>query len=151
MSVRLASSNCIAGPKSIFSFVEFDEQMPFVFEDLDFTYRVRKSGFHILYCQHWRVYHHQRKKSPLQEVYLSDRASAYQKGKNRTQFVKKVASFWQRVQYRGFGLRANSFFMILRILIYAPGVQKRYLTKSFLKGTRDGIRSEVAADDGIYS
>ena len=115
--VKLASSNCLAGPRSIFQFVQFDEGMPFVFEDLDFTYRARLSGFSLFYCPHWRLIHRQRPKTTLQEVYLGDTASAYQKGKNRTQFVNKVANFWERVQYRGFGLWGNTIFMLLRIMI----------------------------------
>ncbi len=131
--IQLYSGNSLFAPSSLFKQFQFDTDINFVAEDLDFTYSIHKSWYPIIVLADIKVYHMEREKTLLQQARVWDPLSAYQKWRNRIIFVRKHWNIRQKILFFCFGLRANNLRLILKILKYSHWKQKKDLILSFLK------------------
>ncbi|HBB04856.1 TPA: hypothetical protein DCZ39_08485 [Patescibacteria group bacterium] len=76
-------------PAYIFKTNLFDEQLDFVYEDLDFSYRIHRAGYPIIVLRDLKIYHMERDKTKLEEARVGNVYSAYRKAKHRMLFVQK--------------------------------------------------------------
>lgn len=141
--IQMYSWNSLLAPSYIFKQTLFDEQIAWIGEDLDFTYRIYKSGYPLYVFRDIKVYHMERDKTYLEQARVGNQECAYQKSRNRILFVKKHGSFYQKIIFYGFSLRWNSAWLLGKIWIYAPWKEKITLTWSFIKWIRDGFKSKV--------
>ena len=66
-------------PSSLFKQFRFDEDINFVAEDLEFTYSIHKAGHPIIVLADIKVYHMERDKGVLDQAWVGNPVSAYQK------------------------------------------------------------------------
>ena len=78
-SVQMGSSNCFVISKVVLMECMFDERLPFVYEDLEMTYRAYRAGISLIYLPEIAILHNQRTKTAIEQSYIGDCASAYQK------------------------------------------------------------------------
>ena len=62
------SGNSLFGPTKIFQKVLFDEAFDFVYEDLEFTYRMHKSGYPLFVTNELILNHMERDKNILEHA-----------------------------------------------------------------------------------
>jgi GT2 family glycosyltransferase len=137
--IQLYSWNSLFAPSSLFKQFQFDIDINFVAEDLDFTYTIHKAWYPILVLADLKVYHMEREKSLLDQAWVGNSISAYQKWRNRIIFVRKHWNILQKLLFFGFWLRANNLRLILKIFKLAKWKQKWNLIYSFLKWNFDGL------------
>lgn len=137
--IQLYSWNSLFAPSSLFKQFQFDIDINFVAEDLDFTYSMHKAWYPILVLSELKVYHMEREKTMLQQAWVWDPLSAYQKWKNRIIFVRKHWNIRQKILFFAFWLRANNLRLILKINKYSKWKEKRKLISSFLWWVRDWL------------
>lgn len=132
-------ANSLFGPREIFTQFPFDKRFGRCYEDIDFTYRVQQAWIPVIVLNKVEINHMERQKSKLEHYFLWDPVSAYERSRNRILFVKKVANMRQKIQYFGFGLRAQTCGFFLYILL-RWGKQRLQLRKAVWKGLIDGVR-----------
>lgn len=93
------SGNSLLAPAHIFQENLFDEQIDFVYEDLDFTYNIYHKGYPIIVLRDLKIYHMERDKTILEEARVGNEYAAYRKAKHRVIFVKKYGTFVQKIQF----------------------------------------------------
>ncbi len=140
-TIQMYSGNGIFWPTYIFQETLYDEQLDFVAEDLDFTYRISKN-YPLVVHNDLKVYHMERKKKYLDRQRIGNPFSAYRKAKHRIIFAKKHAHGINKFAFWGFGLWGNSAWLLTKILIFQKN-NKRAVFKSFLKWMRDGIFTPI--------
>lgn len=141
--IQMYSWNALLAPSYIFKQTLFDEQIAWISEDLDFTYRIHKAGYPLYVFRDIKVYHMERDKTYLEQARVGNEECAYQKSRNRILFVKKHGNLYQKIVFYGFSLRWNSAWLLAKIWIYAPWKKKISLTWAFIKWIRDGFKSKV--------
>lgn len=140
-NIQLVWSNCFLAQTAVLQQYGFDEEFPFVAEDLDMSYQLYQRGYTLITTANVNVHHLQRPKNTLQEAYVGDPDSAYQKGKNRILFAYKHGSFWQQRVFFTIGLPGNTIRLTGKILLFPQSrARRRSLIQSLWKGTRDGLR-----------
>jgi len=139
--IQFASSNCFFWPSKLFQSIPFDERMKFVYEDFDVTKRYSRAGHKIYVMLNNFTNHNMRKKTPLQDTYLSNTEDAYQKSRNRILFVKNSWSFLEKFDFFCCGLRIHTIFLFYKIIRFAPSSDKKPLFKTVIKWIRDGLSS----------
>lgn len=87
--IQMYSGNSLFAPAYIFKTILFDEQLDFVYEDLDFTYRIHRAGHPLIVLRDLRIYHMERDKTKLEQAWVGNEYAAYRKAKHRMIFVKK--------------------------------------------------------------
>lgn len=137
--IQLYSWNSIFAPSSLLKQFQFDVDINFVAEDLDFTYSIHRAWYPIIVLADLKVYHMERDKTILQQARVWDSLSAYQKWKNRIIFVRKHWNFLQKLIFFTFWLRANNLRLILKINKHSQWKEKRKLISSFLKWNWDWL------------
>ncbi len=137
--IQLYSGNSLFAPSSLFKQFQFDTDINFVAEDLDFTYSIHKSWYPIIVLADLKVYHMEREKTLLQQARVGDPLSAYQKWRNRIIFVRKHWNILQKLIFFAFWLRANNIRLILKIFRFSKWKEKWKLISSFLKWNWDGL------------
>lgn len=137
--IQLYSWNSLFAPSSLFKQFQFDNDINFVAEDLDFTYTIHKAWYPIIVLADLKVYHMERDKTLLQQAWVWDPLSAYQKWRNRIIFVRKHGNILQKFIFFAFWLRANNLWLILKIFKLSKWKEKRKLISSFLKWNWDGL------------
>ncbi len=118
--------NSLFAEKNIFESFPFDEDMWFVFEDLDFAYRVTRSGMPLYVSKSNRIYHMEREKTRLEKSFLANPKSAFQKAKNRVLFVRKNASFYKKILFICFAFPVTSMMTMFFIILH--GRKQRWET-----------------------
>lgn len=88
--------NSLFSSKHIFSTYTFDDQMSFIYEDIDCLYRITKASIPLIVSKKTIIHHMERDKNRLQQSFLATPQAAYQKAKNRILFVKKNGTFVQK-------------------------------------------------------
>jgi GT2 family glycosyltransferase len=83
------SGNSLFAPAHIFKDVLFDEDLDFVYEDLDFSYRIHRAGYPIIVLRDLCIHHMEREKNKLEQARVGNEHAAYRKAKHRMLFVKK--------------------------------------------------------------
>ena len=91
--IQMFSWNGIFWKKSIMQTVRYDEQIAWIAEDLDFIYSIHEKGYPILVFRDLKVYHYERDKTYLEEWWIGNKKSAFQKIRNIFLWWKKHASF----------------------------------------------------------
>ena len=133
--IQMYSWNSLLAPAHIFKENLFDEQLDFVYEDLDFSYRIYHAGHPIIVLRDLKIYHMERDKTQLEKARVGNADSAYRKAKHRMVFVKKYWSFFQKIQFYVLGFWAQPLRLIAKILFYAKWNQKWLLIKQVIKWT----------------
>ena len=138
--LMLSSSNCLVWATSLFQEFPFDEQVPFVYEDLIMTGQMSQAGVDII-CDTWTsVVHHHGQRSVLAGLYIHTPIRAYYKAKHRIILIHTIGSFWDKVLFYALGLPGQTGWLVLHIVWYAPIKQWFWLLFGLLKGTLSGIR-----------
>lgn len=110
--------NSLLAKRQLFLKYPFDQVMWFVYEDLDFTYRLTKIGIPLLVSKMNRIYHMERDKTKLEQSFLANPRGAFQKSRNRILFVRKNAHWHQKIIFIVFALPITTAmtvaFMLLR-------------------------------------
>jgi len=113
--IQMYSGNSLFGPTNIFQEVLFDERLDFVYEDLEFTYRIYKSWYPIFVSNDLLLYHMERTKNILEHAWVWNIFSAYRKAKHRIIFVRKNWTLVQKIKFYLFGFRWQPLWLILKI------------------------------------
>lgn len=123
--------NSILWPREIFLDNAFDENMPFVYEDIDAMYRISQKNTPIIVSKKNKICHMERNKNKLEHSFLADIWWAYQKWKNRNIFVKKNWNKIQKILFFVVGWPITSLFVIVFLLLYGKNI-RRQLIKAYL-------------------
>lgn len=118
--------NSLFAEKEIFVNFPFDEDMWFVFEDLDFSYRATMSGMPLYVSKSNRIYHMEREKTRLEKSFLANAKSSFQKAKNRILFVRKNARFYKKILFICFAFPVTSMMTMFFIILH--GGKQRWQT-----------------------
>jgi len=103
-SLVLSSSNCLVGSTALFQQFPFDEEVPFVYEDLIMTGEISQAGVYIV-CDSWSsVIHSHGQRGVLAELYINTPLRAYYKAKHRILLVHTIGSLWDKVLFYMIGL-----------------------------------------------
>ena len=97
--IQMYSGNSLLAPAEIFKENPFDEKIDFVYEDLDFTYNIHRSGIPIIVLKDLEIYHMERDKTLLEQARVGYEMQAYKKFKHRVIFVRKYGNLKQRMQF----------------------------------------------------
>lgn len=127
--------NSLLAEKKLFEEFPFDEWMGFVFEDLDFSYRVTRAGVPLYVSKTNRIYHMEREKSKLEQSFLANAKWAYQKARNRVVFVRKNASLFKKILFILVAFPMTSVMMML-FIIFRGGKNRREILSGYWHGMR---------------
>lgn len=133
--VQMYSWNSLLAPAHIFKQIFFDEKLDFVYEDLDFSYRIHRAWYPIIVLRDLKIYHMERDKTRLEHARVGNEYTAYRKAKHRMLFVKKYGNIFQKIQFYLLGFRGQPLWLILKVLLYAKRKEKYKLIKSICKWT----------------
>lgn len=133
--IQMYSWNSLFAPAHIFKTILFDEQLDFVYEDLDFSYRIHHAGYPIIVLRDLRIYHMERDKTKLEQARVGNEYSAYRKAKHRMLFVKKYGKLSDKIKFYLLGFWWQPLRLILKIILYAKGKEKMKLIKAICKWT----------------
>jgi len=111
----------------------FDETLDFVYEDLDFSYRIHRAGYPIIVLRDLKIYHMERDKTNLEEARVGNEYAAYRKAKHRMLFVRKYGNIFQKIQFYLLGFRGQPLRLILKVLRFAKKNEKYKLIKAIWK------------------
>ena len=118
--IQMFSGNSLFGPTKIFQEILFDEKFDFIYEDLEFTYRIHKAWYPIFITSELEIYHMERDKTPLEHARVWSEFAAYRKARHRMRFIKKNATKIQKFQFYLLGFWAQPLRLIFKIIRYAP-------------------------------
>jgi len=139
--IQMYSGNSLLAPARIFKKIQFDEKIDFVYEDLDFTYRIHKAHIPLIVLRDLKIYHMERDKTLLEMARVGHELQAYKKAKHRIVFVKKFATRIQKLQFYLLGFRGQPLRLIAKVLRLWKKGEKWKIIKAIWKGTVDGIKS----------
>ncbi len=134
-TIQMYSGNSLFAPAYIFQQILFDEQLDFVYEDLDFTYRIHRQGYPIIVLRDLKIYHMERDKTLLEHAWVGNEYAAYRKAKHRMLFVKKYGNVWNKLQFYSFGFLGQPLWLILKVCIYGHEVTRWKIIKAIIRGT----------------
>ena len=95
--IKMFSWNGIFWKREIMKTVRYDEKIAWIAEDLDFVYSIREKGYPILVFRDLKVYHQERDKTYLEEAWIWNAWSSYQKIRNIFLRWKKHANFQEKL------------------------------------------------------
>lgn len=133
--VKMIWGNSLFGPAFVFKKILFDERFEFVYEDLDFTYRVSRWWFAIVVSSRLKINHMERDKTKIERSFIWDNKSIYQKSRNRILFVKKNWSLYERGQFFICWLWIQTFWFLILILLH--GKWKIWLVLWMIRWIKD--------------
>ncbi len=140
--IQMFSWNSLFGPTKIFQEILFDEQFDFVYEDLEFTYRLHRSWCPILVTSDLVLYHMERDKNTLEHARVWSTFAAYRKAKHRVLFVRKNWTISDKIKFYLFWFVGQPVWLMFKILFFAKKRDIRSLISSLIKWTIDGLKSE---------
>ena len=138
--IQMFSGNSLLGPTKIFQEILFDEKFDFVYEDLEFTYRIHKAWYPIFISSELEIYHMERDKTPLEHARVWSEFAAYRKARHRMRFIRKNATKLQKIQFYLLRFRAQPLRLTFKIIRFAPMKDWKVLIWALIRGTRDGFR-----------
>ena len=94
--IKMFSWNWIFWKKEIMKSVRYDEQFAWIAEDLDFVYSIREKWYPVLVFRDLKVHHQERDKTILEEAWIWNESSAFQKIRNIFLWWKKHANFQEK-------------------------------------------------------
>ncbi len=133
--IQMYSWNSLLAPWYIFKNNLFDEQLDFVYEDLDFTYRIHRAGYPLIVLRDLKIYHMERNKTKLEQAWIGNEYAAYRKAKHRMLFVKKYGNIWDKIQFYLLGFRGQPLWLISKVLRFAPAKDRWKLVKAIVRWT----------------
>ena len=139
--IQMFSGNSLFGPTKIFQEILFDERLDFVYEDLEFTYRIHKAWYPIFISSDLEIYHMERDKTSLENAWIGSEFQCYRKARHRMRFIKKNATKLQKFQFYLLWFRAQPLRLIWKILLFAPMKNWKVLISALIRGTRDWIKT----------
>lgn len=139
--IQMFSGNSLFGPTKIFQGVLFDERFDFVYEDLEFTYRIHKAWYPIFISSELEIYHMERDKTLLENAWIGSEFQCYRKARHRMWFIKKNATKLQKIQFYLLWFWAQPLRLIWKILVFAPVKDWKILIWALIRGTVDWIKN----------
>jgi GT2 family glycosyltransferase len=137
------SGNSLLAPARIFQKIRFDEKIDFVYEDLDFTYRIHRAHIPLIVLRDLKIYHMERDKTLLEQARVGHELQAYKKAKHRIVFVKKHANLIQKLQFYLLGFLGQPLRLIAKVLRHGKKGEKRKIIHAIWRGTVDGINFKL--------
>lgn len=125
--IQMYSWNSLLAPAHIFKEILFDETLDFVYEDLDFSYRIHHAGYPIIVLRDLKIYHMERDKNKLEQARVGNEYAAYRKAKHRMLFVQKYGTFSDKIKFYLLGFRGQPLRLMIKIFMYAQWKQRRRL------------------------
>lgn len=143
--IQMYSGNSLLAPARIFKKIKFDEKIDFVYEDLDFSYRIHKANYPIIVVRDLKIYHMERDKTMLEQARVGHPLQAYKKAKHRIVFIKKHANLIQKLEFCLLWFRGQPLRLIGKVLRYGNKMEhsKWKIIKAIWKGTVDWIKHTV--------
>lgn len=139
--IQMFSGNSLFGPTKIFQEILFDERFDFVYEDLEFTYRIYRAWYPIFISSELEIYHMERDKTLLENARIGSEFQCYRKARHRMRFIKKNATKLQKFQFYLLWFWAQPLRLIWKILVFAPVKNWKTLIWALIRGTVDGIKN----------
>lgn len=139
--VKMIGSNSLFWPSKIFKETKYDENFQFVYEDIDFSYRIYKNWYPIIVSSDVSINHMERNKNKLEQSFIWDIDTAYQKAKNRMIFVRKNAELKDKLKFFFCGFWIQSIWFLFLIIFRWENRIK--IIKSLSKGTIDWIKQKL--------
>jgi len=140
--IQMFSGNSLFGPTKIFQKILFDERFDFVYEDLEFTYRIHKAWYPIFISSELEIYHMERDKTPLEHARVWSEFAAYRKARHRMRFIKKNATKLQKIQFYVLWFWAQPLRLIFKIIRFAPMKDRKVLIWALIRGTADWMKNK---------
>lgn len=139
--IQMFSGNSLFGPTKIFQEILFDERFDFVYEDLEFTYRIHKAWYPIFISSELEIYHMERDKTILENAWIGSEFQCHRKARHRMRFIKKNATNIQKIEFYLLWFRAQPLRLIFKIIRFAPTKDWKILIWALIRGTKDGIKN----------
>jgi GT2 family glycosyltransferase len=139
--IQMYSWNSLFWPTKIFQEVLFDERFDFVYEDLEFTYRIHKAWHPIFISSELEIYHMERDKTLLEDAWIGSEFQCHRKARHRMRFVRKNATTIQKIQFYLLWFRAQPLRLISKILRLAPKKERKTLIWALIRGTIEGMKN----------
>jgi len=139
--IQMYSGNSLFWPTKIFQEVLFDERFDFVYEDLEFTYRIHKAWYPIFISSELEIYHMERDKTPLEDAWIGSEFQCHRKARHRMWFVRKNATWWQKIQFYILWFWAQPLRLISKIIRMAPKKDWKILIWALIRGTVEWINN----------
>lgn len=139
--IQMYSGNSLFGPTKIFQEILFDERLDFVYEDLEFTYRVHKNWYPIFVSSELLLFHMERDKNILEHAWVWNKFSAYRKAKHRMIFVKKNWTLSDKIKFYIFWFRMQPLWLIFKVILNSKPSKTFWLIFAIIRGTCDGLFS----------
>lgn len=139
--IQMFSGNSLFGPTKIFQEILFDERFDFVYEDLEFTYRIHKAWYPIFISSELEIYHMERDKTLLENAWIGSEFQCHRKARHRMRFIKKNATKLQKIQFYLLWFWAQPLRLIFKIIRFAPRKDWKTLIWALIRGTKEGIKS----------
>ena len=133
--IQMYSWNSLLAPAHIFKNILFDEKLDFVYEDLDFSYRIHRAGYPLIVLRDLRIYHMERNKTKLEQARVGNEYAAYRKAKHRMLFVKKYGSLTDKIKFYLLGFRWQPLWLMMKVIRFAKGKEKMKLLKAIIRWT----------------
>ena len=135
ITVQMFSWNSLLAPAYIFKDHLFDERLDFVAEDLDFTRWLTSAWYPIIVLRDLHNYHMESDKDKLQQARVGNEYAAYRKAKHRRIFVKKYASWTDKIKFALLGIWWQSGRLWLKVLLFGKWKPRRKIMRAIVRGT----------------
>lgn len=140
--IQMFSGNSLFGPTKIFQEILFDERFDFVYEDLEFTYRIHKAWYPIFISSALEIYHMERDKTLLENAWIGSEFQCHRKARHRMRFIKKNATKLQKIQFYLLWFWAQPLRLIFKIIRFAPMKDRKVLIWALIRGTADWMKNK---------
>ena len=139
--IQMFSGNSLFGPTKIFQKILFDERFDFVYEDLEFTYRIHKAWYPIFISSELEIYHMERDKTILENAWIGSEFQCHRKARHRMRFIKKNATNIQKIKFYLLWFWAQPLRLTFKIIRFASTKDWKILIWALIRGTKDGIKN----------
>ncbi len=137
-NIKLSNVICVLTSKKVTDQVKFDEDMLFVYEDLDRTYRVYKSGHPIFVSEQNTIKHYEWYRTKMEQMYIWNKESIYYKTRHRIWFAIKNSNLWQKILYYICWFWISNIWTLVMILRYSEKRSLHLLAR--WRGIKDGLK-----------
>jgi len=139
--IHMFSGNSLFGPTKIFQEILFDERFDFVYEDLEFTYRIHKAWYPIFISSELEIYHMERDKTLLENARIGSEFQCHRKARHRMRFIKKNATNIQKIKFYLLWFWAQPLRLTFKIIRFAPTKDWKILIWALIRGTKEWIKN----------
>lgn len=139
--IQMYSWNSLFWPTKIFQEILFDERFDFVYEDLEFTYRIHKSWYPIFISSELEIYHMERDKTQLEDARIGSEFQCHRKARHRMWFIRKNATWRQKIQFYLLWFWAQPLWLISKIIRLAPQKDWKILIWALIRGTIEWMKN----------